>query len=139
MDDKYIVWTNIRGKKFPLCLTIGAADALEKSFGSVNAATESVVKQADSDELSGMLRTVLTILRPLTSAGKNYLEKNAAFLGEKPEKLPELPADDVLLDILSGEEIVQIWADVVRAVRGGASREVEVAPDKDPKNAEAVM
>lgn len=139
MDDKYLVWTSIHGKKFPLCLTIGAADELEKKFGSVDAASESVVNHANADEISEMLRGVLTVLRPLANAGKSYLEKSAAFLGEKPEKLPELPPDDVLLEILTGGEIVKIWADVVTALRGGSSREVEVAPDKSPKNAEAAM
>lgn len=139
MDDKYIVWTSIRGKKFPLCLTIGAADELEKNFGSVNAASESVVNHANNDEMSEMMRNVLAILRPLATSGKNYLEKSAAFLGEKPENLPELPPDDVLKDILSGNEIVGIWADVVLALRGGASRSVEAAPDNAPKNGEAAM
>ena len=47
MNDKYVVWTNIKGKKFPLCLTIGAADVLEKAFGNVNAVVESVTAHAD--------------------------------------------------------------------------------------------
>ena len=48
MNDKYVVWTNIKGKKYPLCLTIGAADVLEKAFGNVNAVVESVTASPSS-------------------------------------------------------------------------------------------
>lgn len=139
MDDKYIVWTSIKGKKFPLCLTIGAADALEKSFGTIGAIGKSVSEHADKDELGEMMRVILTALRPLAAAGKEYLDQNAAFLGKKPESSVDLPSDEVLQAILSGAEIVSIWADIALALRGGSSREVETAPDNSPKNGETAM
>ena len=139
MNDKYVVWTNIKGKKFPLCLTIGAADVLEKAFGNVNAVVESVTAHADKQELAEMMRVILTVLRPLAEAGKAYLAASASFSGEKSEKIADLPADDVLQAILSGTEIVEIWADVAMALRGGSSRDVEVATDNNPKNGETAM
>ena len=139
MNDKYVVWTNIKGKKFPLCLTIGAADVLEKTFGNVNAVVESVTAHADKQELAEMMRVILTVLRPLAEAGKAYLAASASFSGEMSENTADLPADDVLQAILSGTEIVEIWADVAMALRGGSSRDVEVATDNNPQNGETAM
>lgn len=139
MNDKYVVWTSIKGKKFPLCLNIGAADVLENEFGSINAVTESVTAHAQKNELGEMMRVILATLRPLAEFGKVYLTESALFSGEDPEKIEDLPADDVLQAILSGTEIVEIWADVAMALRGGSSRDVEIAPDNNPKNGETAM
>lgn len=139
MNDKYVVWTNIKDKKFPLCLNIGAADVLENEFGSIDAVAESVTAHAQKNELGEMMRVILAALRPLAEFGKVYLTESALFSGEDPEKIEDLPADDVLQAILSGTEIVELWADVALALRGGSSREVEVAPDNNPKNGETAM
>lgn len=139
MNDKYIVWTNIKGKKFPLCLTVAAANAIEKQFGSVGQVGKSVAEHAEKDELGEMMRVILTALRPLAEAGRNYLAASAAFSGVEPETVDELPSDDTLQAILSGTEIVEIWGDVANALRGGSSREVEAAPDNSAKNGESAM
>lgn len=140
MDDKYIVWAEIKGKKFPLCLTVGAADELEKEFGSIGAISQSVTDHANKDELSEMMRTILSTFLPLAKAGKDYLAARAAFAGEKGEPTPDVPEEDVLLAILSGNEIVNnIWAAVALALQGGSSRDVEVAPDNSAKNGETAM
>lgn len=139
MIDKYVVWTDIKGKKFPLCLTVGSAEVLEKEFGTIDAVGKSVVEHADKGELAEMLRVILTALRPLVEAGKAYLAETAVFSGEKLEETADFPADDVLLAILSGTEIVAIWSDVFKALQGGTSRDVEVAPDNSPKNGETAM
>lgn len=140
MDDKYIVWAEIKGKKFPLCLTVGAADELEKAFGSIPAIAQSVTDHASKEELGEMMHTILSAFLPLAKAGKDYLAARAAFSGEKGESTPDVPEVDVLQTILSGTEIVRnIWAAVGLALQGGSSRDVEVAPDNSVKNGEAAM
>nr|DAG46622.1 MAG TPA: hypothetical protein [Caudoviricetes sp.] len=139
MIDKYIAWTNIKGKKFPLCLTVGSSEDLEKAFGSIDAIGKSVTEHAEKGELSEMMRTILTALRPLAEAGKCYLAASAAFSGEKVEEIDDLPPNETLNIILSGTEIIDIWADVALALRGGSSRDVEVAPDNSSKNGETAM
>lgn len=139
MQDKYIVWTTIKKSRYPLCLTIDAADTLEKMFGSVSEIGKNVVDHAEKDEISEMLRVVLSALRPMAEAGKKYLAANAALSGENVEQLPDLPDDETLRAVLSGAEIVEIWRDVFQALRGGASREVEAAPDNSAKNGESAM
>lgn len=142
MEDKYIVWAHIKNKKYPFCLTIGAADVMEKSFGSVSAAGKSIADHAEKDEVSGFLRAVLTAARPLCDGGVNYLLQSAKFSGDEKEieaakALQPLPEDEVLEAILSGAEIVQLWNSVLLALKGGSSREIEVAPDNSPKNADS--
>ena len=139
MQDKYIVWTTIKKSRYPLCLTIDAADTLEKMFGSVGQIGKSVADHAEKDEIGEMLRVVLSALRPLVEAGKKYLAANAALAGEDTGQLPDLPDDETLRAVLSGAEIVEIWGDVFRALRGGTSREVEAAPDNSVKNGESAM
>lgn len=140
MDDKYIVWAEIKGKKFPLCLTVGAADELEKAFGGIQAIGQSVTDHANKDELGPMLHTILSAFLPLAKAGKDYLTARAAFSGEKAESTPDVPEEDVLRSILSGTEIVEnILPAVTNALNGGSSRDVEVAPDNSAKNGETAM
>ena len=142
MTDKYIAWAEIKGTKYPLCLTIGAADALEKEFGSLNAPLNIIRKNLGEGKIADVFRTVLKTVRPLAEAGAAYFSACAQMTGdqkdlEKAYSLPVLPSDEVLTAVLSGSEILQLWNACYAATQGGASREVEAEPDKSAKNVES--
>lgn len=139
MDDKYIAWADIKGVRYPLCLSIGSSAALEKEFGSVTGVVNCIAGHADKNEISELMRSILKAARPLAKAGQSYLAGTALLTGRPIEDIPELPADEVLSDVLSANEMLELWTACLTAMRVGSAREVEVAKDNSPKNAENAM
>lgn len=142
MADKYVAWADIKGTKYPLCLTIGAADAIEKEFGSLNAPLDIIRKTANDGKLADAFRAVLKTAAILAESGRNYLIACAQMSGDADEMtrtyaLPLFPAIDLLESVLSGAEIMQMWDACFAATQGGTSRNVEVEPDKSAKNVES--
>ena len=56
MDNKYIAWADIKGTKYPLCLSIGSSAALEEVFGSVTGVVNCIAQHADNNEISELRR-----------------------------------------------------------------------------------
>lgn len=139
MDDKYIAWADIKGVRYPLCLSIGSSAALEKEFGSVTGVVNCIAGHADKKEISELMRSILKAARPLAQAGQSYLAGTALLTGHPIDDIPELPADEVLSNVLSANEMLELWTACLTAMRVGSAREVEVAKDNSPKNAENAM
>lgn len=139
MDDKYIAWADIKGVRYPLCLSIGSSAALEKEFGSVTGVVNCIAGHADKNEISELMRSILKAARPLAQAGQSYLAGTSLLTGQSIDDIPELPADEVLSDVLSANEMLELWTACLTAMRVGSAREVEVAKDNSPKNAENAM
>lgn len=140
--DKYLAWADIKGTKYPLCLTIGAADAIEKEFGSLNAPLDILRKTSADGKLADALRAVLKTAEILAEAGRDYVIACAQMSGNADETaraydLPLFPSIDLLESVLSGAEIMQLWNACFAATNGGTSRDVEVEPDKSVKNGES--
>lgn len=139
MDNKYIAWADIKGTKYPLCLSIGSSAALEEAFGSVTGVVNCIAQHADNNEISELMRSILKAARPLAQAGQNYLTGTALLTGQPIDDIPEFPADEVLSTVLSANEMLELWTACLTAMRVGSAREVEVAKDNSPKNAENAM
>lgn len=142
MTDKYIAWADIKGTKYPLCLTIRAADAIENEFGSLNAPLDIIRQSLNEGKIADALRAILKMARPLADAGRDYLAACAQMSGdakalEKAYALPVLPTSETLENVLSGAEILQLWNACYAATQGGAGRDVEAEPDKSAKNVES--
>lgn len=144
MADKYIAWADIKGTLYPLCLTISAAAAIEKEFGSMNAPLDIIRKTTNDGNLVDTLRAVLKTASILAESGRNYMIACAQMSGDADATtsayaLPLFPTTDILESVLSGAEIMQMWNACFAAINGGSAREVEVEPDKSAKNAESAM
>lgn len=143
-QDKYLAWADIKGIKYPLCLTIGAADSIEKELGSLDAPLNMINQSIKDGKMADMLKAVLKTAQPLAKAGRDYIAACALMSGDKDQveeakKTPVLPSNDVLENVLSAVEIMKLWNACYLATQGGASREVEVEPDNSAKNAGSAM
>lgn len=139
MEDKYISWAEIKGIRYPLCLSIGSAAAIEKEFGSVPEAVRCIGEHVAKDEYSALFTDSLRVAVPLAEAGKAYVLTSATMTGTTLKEIPDFPSAETLAVALSGNEIMRLWNDCYEAMRMGQTREVEVAKDNDPKNAENAM
>lgn len=139
MENKYIFWTEIKGAHYPLCLNVGSAAAIEKEFGSVPEAVRCIGEHVANDEYSSLFTDSLRVAVPLAESGKAYVMTSATMTGTTAEEIPDFPSAETLAVALSGNEIMRLWNDCYEAMRMGQTREVEVAKDNDPKNAENAM
>lgn len=139
MEDKYINWADIKGVRYPLCLSIGSAETLEKEFGTVTGAIQCIWGHVEQDNVSALMADTLRIAAPLAEAGKAYIQASAIMAGTTAKEIPELPSAEILAVALSANEILDLWNACYKAMRVGQTREVEVAQDNDPKNAGNAM
>nr|DAQ98780.1 MAG TPA: hypothetical protein [Caudoviricetes sp.] len=139
MDNKYIAWADIKGVRYPLCLNVGSSAALEKEFGNVPGAINCISGHVQNDEFSELINATIKVARLLARAGRDYLRATAQMAGNPTEDIPEFPADELLSAALSINEAIELWNACYAAMRIGSHREVEVAKDNSPKNAENAM
>ena len=117
-----VTYIELLGQKHPLCFSLGAAEALNEAFGSI----DNLDKEIGSKDVGRIAKATNTLLEILLKAGRIY----AAAIGEElPAELPCRPAD--VIDVRDKS----VLADAMAAIRGDTSREVET----DSKNMEATQ
>lgn len=117
-----ITYIELLGEKHPLCFSLGAAEALDEAFGSL----EKLDAEIGSKDVGRIAKATNTMLEILLKAGRIY----AGALGENlPKELPCRPAD--VIDVRDKK----VLADAMAAIRGDTSREVET----ESKNTEATQ
>lgn len=107
----------LAGRKYPMCLSLTAAAALEDTFGDLTKMGETLTQGSIRDKTAA----VNDVLRILMEAGRACV---LAEGGEVPEPLNCAPSD--VLDIASGAAVKAIFS----AISSDTRREVETEPKK---------
>lgn len=112
-----VSYIELAGRKYPMCLSLTAAAALEDTFGGLTKMGEVLTQGSIRDKTAA----VNDVLRILMAAGRTYVHAEG---GEVPEPLPCNPSD--VLDITSGAAVKAIFS----TISGDTKREVEAEPKK---------
>ena len=112
-----VSYIELAGRKYPMCLSLGAAAALEDTFGDLTKMGEALTQGSIRDKTAA----VNDVLRILIAAGRTYV---LAEGGEVPELLNCAPSD--VLDVTSGAAVKAIFS----TITGDTKREVEAEPKK---------
>ncbi len=115
-----VTYIELLGEKHPLCFSLAAQEALEETFGGLDAMSEEFA----SGESRRIISAVDKALQILMKAGRVYLSARGE---ELPAPLPCRPAD--LIGAGEKEKIKTIF----QAIAADTEREVEV----EIKNGEA--
>lgn len=112
-----VSYIELAGRKYPMCLSLSAAAALEDTFGDLTKMGEALTHGSIRDKTAA----VNDVLRILIAAGRTYV---LAEGGEVPELLNCAPSD--VLDVTSGAAVKAIFS----TITGDTKREVEAEPKK---------
>lgn len=132
-----MVEVEIRGKKFPLCLTVAALDKInEKCGGMKNIGAFIDGKQPDGTHSTDqMICNTAWLLGLLIQEGEESRLVLARFDGEKAERraVPDSAAVSHLLTVASAKKYRKA---VVDAISESMSQEIEALYPKNVKDAE---
>lgn len=112
-----VSYIELAGRKYPMCLSLSAAAALEDAFGDLTKMGEALTQGSIRDKTTA----VNDVLRILMAAGRTYVHAEG---GEVPEPLNCAPSD--VLDVTSGAAVNAIFS----TISGDTKREVEAEPKK---------
>ncbi|MBQ9839005.1 MAG: hypothetical protein IJO56_05915 [Oscillospiraceae bacterium] len=127
-----MVEADIRGKKFPLCLTVAALDAINEKCGSLSQLSEFVRVKED---ISVTVSNTAWLLALLIEEGENNRVVCASLAGESAARQPVPSADD-LRHILTPAGAIRYRILVMQAVAESMTQEIEATPSKNVESAE---
>lgn len=114
-----VTYIELLGEKHPLCFSLAAQEALEDTFGSLEAMSEEFSSGENRRIISALDRALSILLK----AGRVYLSARGE---ELPPALPCRPADSI--GVTDKEAISAIF----RAMSGDSEREVETETKNAP-------
>lgn len=132
--DNRVVYTDLFGKKYPLCMTVHAQDLFKKKFGSYSGWAEGLQNQEDE---TAAVNATVDLLDIMLQGGRARVKALAWIAGEEPELPPELDLE-FLRQALSLSELGDIQAKLFETFTAGNKQTVEVAEDRS-KNAETTQ
>ena len=134
----------IRGKVFPLCLTVAALDALNEKCGGIGGITDFL--RGDPVEEPGLSQTQLEqealaassrakynnawMLGLLIQEGEENRLMEARFSGEKTERRA-VPGPEELVHLLTPGQVESYRLPVLMAVNESMKRTLEAVPSKN--------
>lgn len=122
----------IRGKEFPLCLTVAALDKINEKCGKLS---ELGAFLNGSGDLSEAFRNTAWLLALLIEEGEHNRIVCANFDGAQAERA-DLPDYDVLCSMVTIGTMMRYRGTVIDAIRESMNQEIEAAPSKNAENAE---
>lgn len=129
---------DIRGKKFPLCLTVAAVDKINAMCGGLKnlndflAGRSSGGAEADS---SAALHNTLRVLELFVAEGEENRLCEARFSGESAARR-DLPSAEDLASLLTPGEVMVYRVDVMKAINASLKQEIRAVPEKNGEHAE---
>lgn len=129
-----MVTVTIRGKKFPLCLTVAALDEVNIKCGGLNRMYAFLDGKDDSgsERTSAMICNTAWMLGLLIREGEENRRVNARFVGETVEKRV-VPNEDDMAHYLNIQTVLHYRDAVIQAVKESMEQDIEA---EYPKNGE---
>lgn len=127
-----MVEVEIRGKKFPLCLTVAALDKINDKCGGISELTAFLTGSGD---LSKSFHNTAWLLALLIEEGEKNRVVCARFDGN-PAEQTDLPNYEQLCSMCTIHTMMRYRGVVLDAINASMKQEIEVAPSKNVENAE---
>lgn len=121
----------IRGKEFPLCLTVAALDKVNEKWGSLNGFLESL----KGDEINSIAQNTAWALAVLMEEGEENRLLCARLDGEKAER-QQVPGTEDILHILTPGAVGRCRVAVLTAVNESMRQDIEAEHSKNADHAE---
>lgn len=134
MEDKRVVYVEIYGRQYPLCLTVLAHEKICQEWGGL----EQMAKAMDATGEQAIPITA-KLLHILMEGGAARIKALAWVEGIDKPTLPEVPAAEMLSALLVLEDVSQLQEKVFVAIRASREATVEAEPPKEEKNAETTQ
>lgn len=126
------VVANIRGKEFPLCLTVAALDRINEKCGGLKGLPTFL--RGDGNGSKAIANTAW-LLGVLIKEGEEHRIVEARFSGEKTDRI-EVPDSDALSHLLNIAEAKMYYDLVWAAIAESIHQEIEAEHQKNAPNAE---
>ena len=127
-----MVEVEIRGKKFPLCLTVAALDKVNERCGGL----KQLANHLDGGgESVTMAQNTIWALALLIRSGEDHRQMEAKFAGADVEP-KQVPDEKMLSDLLGFADVVGLRKDIITAINESLTQEIEAAPSKNVEDAE---
>ena len=122
----------IRGKEFPLCLTVAALDEINEKCGGLSGVVDFL---NGSGELSKAFRNTAWMLTLLMAEGEKNNIVCAGFDGNTAER-KELPSYEQLCTMVTIHTMMGYRADICNAIHESMKQDIEASYSKNAENAE---
>ena len=134
MNDKRVVYTNLCGRQYPLCLTVAAQNRICDEFGGLVKMAEAMDKAGE--RATSVLCQVSTIL---IEGGIGRMKSLAWMEGKEADEICA-PDSQTLENLLTIAEVSELRDAVFNAITASRQQTVETEPDKSTsKNAETTQ
>lgn len=132
--DKRVVYVELYGRWYPLCLTVMAHQKICEAWGGL----EQMAKAMDTE---GEMAIPITakLLHIMMEGGNARIRALAWMDGEEVPDLPRVPGAEILSSLLVLEDIGDLQEQVFAAVRASKSSTVEAEPPALEKNGETTL
>ena len=132
MKDPRVVSVEIFGCRYPLCLTVTAAEKVAKTFGSI----QSLLNSLQSENSDQVAANMLQLADYLLEGGRDRLRTLACISGTCLDLPPEIKAAEIYPALSLGESAA-FSKTVTQAFLVGFRQTVEVG--ESPKNVETTQ
>lgn len=126
-----MVEVTIRGKRFPLCLTVAALDKVNERCGGLKQLTEHL----DGGNEVVIVRNTIWMLALLIRGGEDNRLMEARLAGE-PAEPRQVPDEQMLSSLLGFADAVNHRKDVFAAINESLTQTIEASHSKNAENAE---
>jgi len=132
-----MVTVDIRGKQFPLCLTVAAVDEINEQCGSIKNIGTFLdgASEGRAFDLGQSSRNTAWMLGLLIREGEENRLLSARLNGDAPERIA-VPDSNMLRHLLTVAEAQKCREDVFRAVSESLTQEIEASYPKNAENAD---
>lgn len=127
-----MVEVEIRGKKFPLCLTVAALDKVNEKCGSLKGFLEFLQGEGD---MNTVVQNTAWAMALLMAEGEENRRLCAQLDGEKTEHR-QVPGEADLLHLLTPGDVRRCRVAVLTAVNESMRQDIEAEPSKNAEHAE---
>lgn len=127
-----MVEVEIRGKKFPLCLTVAAVDKVNEKCGGLG--NLNAFLKGDGNP-SQALCNMMWLMGVMLQEGEENRLIESRFAGEKTSRR-EVPGPDAIMHLLTPGAAQMYRMAVWQAVGESMHQEIEVDPSKNVESAE---
>lgn len=134
MEDKRVVYVELYGRQYPLCLTVLAHEKICQQWGGL----EQMAKAMDATGEQAISITA-KLLHILMEGGTARIKALAWMEGSNNLELPKIPDAEMLSALLVLEDVSQLQERVFAAIRVSREATVEAEPPKEEKNAETTQ
>lgn len=138
-----MISAQIRGKEFPLCLTVAALDRINAKCGGMGKINDFLFpkKSAASDEEAASLdlyaraKNLAWLLGLLIQEGEENRIVGGQFSSSRPERRA-VPGPEEVMHLLKLGEALQFGDVVANAINESLRQDIEAAHSKNVENAE---